>query len=40
PLIHATKGIATLTATYILILILTMFWFLRMNWQEHGKRGI
>ncbi|MQY69255.1 MAG: hypothetical protein GH145_00115 [Firmicutes bacterium] len=31
PLIHATKGIATLTATYILILILTCLWFLRMN---------
>ncbi len=31
PLIHATKGIATLTATYLLILILNMFWLLKMN---------
>ncbi len=34
PLIHATKGIGTLTTTYILILFLSMLWLLRMNGQR------
>ncbi|HEA47402.1 MAG TPA: hypothetical protein ENH97_03220, partial [bacterium] len=34
PLLRATKQIPVLTATYILILILTCLWFLRMNWQR------
>ena len=36
PLIQATKGIGTLTATYILILFLSMLWLLRMTWEGSG----
>ena len=37
PLIHATKGIATLAATCILILFLTCLWFLKMNQKRAFK---